>query len=53
MKCYWQNLRLREAERLLSNSSVSIAQVASDMGFNEVYSFSRAFENWCGYSPSE
>jgi AraC-like DNA-binding protein len=53
MKRYWQNLRLREAERLLSNSSVSIAQVANEMGFNDVYSFSRAFKNWCGYSPSE
>lgn len=45
--------RIRESERLLKNSEMSISQIAESVGFHDHKYFSRIFQNACGLSPAE
>jgi AraC-like DNA-binding protein len=38
---------------LLRNSTRNLQQIASEVGYDEVSSFSRAFRSWQGVSPGE
>ena len=44
-------LREERATRLLKETSQSIAEVSSSVGFSDPSIFSRAFKKWTGYSP--
>ena len=41
------------AERYLSNSSLSIGEVAFLLGYSEAAAFHRAFRRWSGATPQE
>lgn len=43
--------RKRQATQLLQQSGLSIAQIASHLGYSEPANFSRAFRSWVGKSP--
>lgn len=45
-------VRMREGSRLLTSSGVSISEIARQLGYVEVASFSNAFRRWTGFSPS-
>lgn len=53
--CHYQALldevRLRDAQRLLSNPTVAIKQVAEAVGYGDPANFARAFARWTGLSP--
>jgi len=44
-------LREQQATRLFKETSQSIAEVSSSVGFSDPSIFSRAFKKWTGYSP--
>ncbi|MEP2776281.1 MAG: helix-turn-helix domain-containing protein [Luteolibacter sp.] len=47
-----RSIRLKRARDLLENSSLSIAEVAFQVGFEEPTNFNRSFKNQFGFSPS-
>jgi AraC-like DNA-binding protein len=49
---YLQNTRIHRACTLLSGSNANISEIALECGFDSLYSFSRAFKNEMGISPS-
>lgn len=49
---YQQELRLREAQRLLSVSDMSVSEIATNVGFQSVFHFSRLFHKRVGCSPT-
>lgn len=51
-KSYYLGLRLEEARNLLADTTLSILEVAIATGFNSRSSFSKAFRNRFGESPS-
>ena len=53
--CQWlNNLRIEEAQRLLTDDpSLSLKDLAHDLGYKEQAAFSRHFTNIVGTSPSE
>lgn len=51
-KSYYLGLRLQEARNLLSDTTLSILEVAIATGFNSRSSFSKAYKNRFGGSPS-
>ncbi len=50
---YYNSLKFAEAKRLLRSSQVSINQISDMLGFSCIHSFSRAFKNSVGTSPTE
>ena len=44
-------LRFVAAERLLQENSLSVAEVAAELGYSEPSAFYRAFHKWMGQSP--
>ncbi len=44
-------IRLNKARDLLENTQLSIAQVASHVGYTDVYHFSKLFKKYCGMAP--
>ncbi len=46
-------LRLETAKRWLTNSSLSINDIANQLGFSEAASFHRRFKGWTGMTPGE
>lgn len=48
-----ERVRRDKALHLLLNSQVSVDEIAEQLGFQELGSFSRAFKGWCGCSPSQ
>lgn len=48
---YQIQIRLNKARQLLRNSSLSIASIAEELGFESVYYFSRLFKKKIGCSP--
>lgn len=49
---YWQSLRLRRAHELLS-SGATPAETAVELGFYDVFHFSRGFKRHFGVTPAE
>ncbi len=45
------DIRLSEAQRLLRQTSESIAQIATTLGYTEPSAFHRAFHKWTGMTP--
>lgn len=45
------NLRLREVEKLLLHTDLSIAEIAAEVGWNDPFYLSRTFRNAYGISP--
>lgn len=52
-KEYINNVKIKYAEKLLKNSSSSIAEIATSVGYYEALAFSRFFSKKKGVSPSE
>jgi two-component system, response regulator YesN len=48
-----RDMRLREARRLLRESSCSMKEIAFRVGFRHPSQFTRAFSTGCGVSPTE
>lgn len=48
---YQIEIRLNKARRLLRNSSLSIQEIAEQLGFESIYYFSRLFKKKTGESP--
>ncbi|MDQ2687318.1 MAG: helix-turn-helix transcriptional regulator [Armatimonadota bacterium] len=44
-------LRMRHAEAMLSSTNYTLDQVATAVGYETPFSFSRAFKAYCGLSP--
>jgi two-component system response regulator YesN len=49
---YIRKLRLNEAERLICETSMSIAEISYIVGFNDPNYFARIFRNTYGFAPS-
>lgn len=49
---YYNEKRLERAKKLL-NSEASVSAVSEELGFADIYTFSRFFKNATGYAPSE
>ena len=50
---YLLTYRMKMAVKLLANSSLSIAQVAANVGYTDTFTFSKAFKRYYGKSPSD
>ena len=50
---YLCSLRMEEAQRLLSESSLSIKEVGYAVGYHDANYFSRVFKRWVGVQPRE
>lgn len=46
-------VRYRDAQRLLENPDLDIQDIASALGYTDPPSFTRAFRRWSGQTPSE
>ena len=49
---YLTQLRIEASKKLLENSSLSLGEIAKQVGFSDSYYFSRVFKAECGCSPS-
>ncbi len=47
------NLRLQQANKLLGNGALTIAQVSRLLNFSEPRAFTRAYRQWTGQTPKE
>lgn len=45
-------LRIREAQRMLATTNLSVKEIARRIGVEDVYYFSRIFKNFAGLSPN-
>lgn len=52
-KQYILDIRMQKARKLLTESEFSVSAIADECGFSGVYSFSRAFKEKNGVSPTE
>lgn len=50
---YLLNFRIKKAQSLLSDRTLSITQVSIKTGFSSVYHFCRSFKNETGYTPTQ
>ena len=50
---YVAEARLEKAKRLLKATDESVAQVAEQTGFHDLYHFSKRFKAYTGFSPSD
>ena len=50
-KNYLSNLKLRKAKAMLTNTTLSISEIAISNGFSDVLYFSRYFSKKVGVSP--
>jgi len=50
-KAYLDQLRFETARRLLLDSGMNVSQVSAEMGFPDVFAFSRFFKRMSGASP--
>lgn len=50
---YLHKVRMRKAEALLESNDLTIAQVATSVGYNDPLFFSKQFRKWRGHSPSD
>ena len=47
------NLRLQQANKLLSNGAITIADISRLLDFSEPRAFTRAYRQWTGQTPKE
>lgn len=50
---YVTHLRMKNAQMQLSTNEMSIGQIASMVGYSNLYAFSAAFKHWAGVPPGE
>jgi len=50
---YVAGLRMQEAEKLLSHTSLRVYEIAERLGFCDISHFSNMFKKYSGYTPSE
>ncbi|HZK27559.1 MAG TPA: AraC family transcriptional regulator [Thermoclostridium sp.] len=50
---YLTNIRINQAENLLSSGMYNVSEAASECGFSDVFYFSKVFKEHRGISPSE
>jgi AraC-like DNA-binding protein len=50
---YQKELRIRAAEMMLRSTDLQVQQIALEVGFGDVYQFSKAFRRHTGRTPSE
>jgi len=50
---YINSLRIHEGKRLLRQTDMTIAEIASNLGYNNVQSFNRFFKKYEGITPGE
>ena len=50
---YYNELKIKEAKKLLRAGSYSVSQISDMLGFSCIHSFSRSFKNAVGTSPTE
>ncbi len=50
---YIRNIRLRQAQKLLLEGSLSVSEVAYQVGFNSPAYFSQAYKEAYGYAPNQ
>ncbi len=50
---YLVKKRMQRAQELLIYTSKKILEIASDVGYHEVYHFSHSFKKYCGLAPKE
>ncbi|MEK6794583.1 MAG: AraC family transcriptional regulator [Spirochaetota bacterium] len=48
---YRIDIQMRDAERLLTVTDLSVREIAKQLGFRDAYYFSRLFKRKCGVSP--
>ena len=53
MSAYLTAVRMEHAKLLLTNSSISLQQIARTVGLQNHSSFSALFRSYSGYSPKE
>lgn len=51
-KKYTQKLKMEKAKNILSETTFSITEIALTLGYPDLYSFTRAFKNYHGVSPT-
>ncbi len=52
-KTYINQIRIKEAQRLLKESGLNISEIAYKVGFNSPSNFNRVFKNLTGKNPTE
>ena len=52
-KEYITSLKLNHAKELLKSEKLSVSEIASALGYSDVYHFSKMFKKKTGYSPTE
>jgi len=50
---YFNEMKIKEAKRLISDTSMNFTQVAAALGFDSVHYFSKAFKKQANMTPSE
>lgn len=50
---FFNDLKIDESKRLISENNLSITEISEILGFSSVHYFSRAFKNKTGMSPKE
>lgn len=48
---YRESLRMREAEKMLKSGLVEIKAISEELGYYDVYHFSKCFKTTFGFSP--
>ena len=52
-KQYILDIRMKKAKQMLRTTNISVSEIAQTCGFSSLYSFSRAFKDKTGKTPSE
>lgn len=50
---YFNELKMEEAKRLITDTPLNMTEVAEKLGFSSVHHFSRAFKQKTGFTPTE
>lgn len=53
LKGYLIRSKLRKAQHLLTESSLSITEISEFLGYSDIYSFSKLFKQYTGVSPTK